>query len=272
MKAFTLTKTINFSELKDAISSINSDKEIDINIMGDGYEVDYWINKLATELKSEEYIKLANNFICIGYDEVDTFTFIRKSYLISEIKSYLKGGASEDFIGKAIVFSAADSIIKRIDYSVGTQQKNIASQYEMTIYEDGKNTELTELVNDIDNCGTMELYFDDYSDFLDTIIGTKNRIITGENLDLFLDTIIEVYPKEVYYDKREQQQAKALENEIEIFLNNLTQFLTIDAFSNREKIIEFIVEDILECTTYDDYTSEDIKIAFRRLVEVLIDK
>ena len=89
MKAITLTKTINFNELKSAISSINPDKEINVDIMGEGYEVDFWINRLAKELKSDEFIKLANNFTCIGFDEVETFTFIRKSYLVSELNHIL---------------------------------------------------------------------------------------------------------------------------------------------------------------------------------------
>ena len=272
MKTTTLTKTIDFSEMVGAISSINPDKEITIESMGEGYEVDFWINRLATELKTEEYIKLAENFTCIGFDEVETFTFIRKSYLVGEIKTYLETVASEEIKEGAIIYSAADSIIKRTNFAMGENIPNIATQSEMTAYEEGVNTELSELVNDIDNCGVMELYFDDYADILDTVITSKHRLITGENLDLFLNTITTMFPKEVYYANREKKQNEVLRTEIEMFLNNLTQFLTIDQFANREKIVDYIANDILECTTYNEYSSEDMKIAFRRLVEELIDK
>ena len=269
MKATTLIKTINFSEFRDPLLTI--DNGLNAYTLGEGFEVDYWINKIATELKLEDFIKLSENFICVGFDTVETYTFIRKSYLVSQLKAYIIHGANEDFTENAIIFGAVDSIMKRTNFRVGDQPSNIATQTEMTYFEEGNNTELSELMKDVDSCGLMELYFDNYSDFLDTILGKENRIVTSDSLDLFLDTVAEVYPKEVYYSKREEKQARVLENEVCIFLNNLTQFLTIDQFGNKEKIVEFIVEDILECTTYDDYNSEDIKIAFRRLVEAKFD-
>ena len=269
MKATTLIKTIDVSEFRGPLLTIDND--LDVNTLGEGYEVDYWVNKIAKELKLEEFIKLADNFICIGFNEVETYTFIRKSYLVSQLKAYIIHGANEDFTENAIIFGAIDSLMKRTNFRVGDQPSNIATQNEMTYFEEGNNTELSELMKDVDSCGLMELYFDNYSDFLDTILGKGNRIVTSDSLDLFLDTLVEIYPKEVYYSKREEKQARVLVSEVELFLNALRQYLTIDRFANQDKIVEFIVEDILECTTYDEYNSEDIKIAFRRLVEAKFD-
>ena len=267
MKATTQIKTIKYSEFDEHLLAI--DNGLNAYTLGEGYEVDYWVNKIAKELKIEDFIKLSENFICIGFDTVDTYTFIRKSYLVEQLKAFIKDGANENFTENAIIFGAVDSIMKRTNFTVGNQPSNIATQQEMTYFEEGNNTELSELLKDVDDCGLMELYFDNYSDFLDRIIGKKDRLVTSDSLDLFLDTLAEVYPKEVYYTKREEKQAKVLECEVETFLNDLTRFLTIDRFGNFDKLAELMIEDVIECTTYDEYNSEDIKIAFRRVVETI---
>ena len=269
MKTTPTIKTLRYSDMAYYLKAIRPNTDFTIDSMADGYEIDYWLSELATELKHHDIVKLSENFTCIGFDEVETFTLIRKSYLIEQLKLYIKKGASESFIENAILFGAADSILKRIDFEIGKVVPNIATQQEMTDYEEGKNSELSEIIKDIDNCGVMELYYDDFADFLDTITSKQHRVISVEGLDIFLDTIVSVFPKEVYYAKRGEQQAQVLVTEIEIFLNNLAQFLAIDRFSNKEKIVNFMVEDILECTTYNDYTSEDIKIAFSRVVSKL---
>jgi len=60
---------------------------------------------------------------------------------------------------------------------------------------------------------------------------------------------------------------KEFTTEISNELMNIYLLLGIDKPTNHEDIIQFVSEDVEVSTNTEAYTSEDIKIAFRRLIE-----
>jgi hypothetical protein len=60
---------------------------------------------------------------------------------------------------------------------------------------------------------------------------------------------------------------KEFTTEISNELMNIYLLLGIDKPTNHEDIIQFVSEDVEASTNTEAYTSEDIKIAFRRLIE-----
>jgi hypothetical protein len=60
---------------------------------------------------------------------------------------------------------------------------------------------------------------------------------------------------------------KEFTTEISNELMNIYLLLGIDKPTNHEDIIQFVSEDVEASTNSETYTSEDIKIAFRRLIE-----
>ena len=60
---------------------------------------------------------------------------------------------------------------------------------------------------------------------------------------------------------------KEFTTEISDELMNIYLLLGIDKPINHEDIIQFVSEDVEASTNAETYTSEDVKIAFRRLIE-----
>lgn len=56
-------------------------------------------------------------------------------------------------------------------------------------------------------------------------------------------------------------------NEISKQLMDIYLSIGIDKPTNHEDIVQFVLEDVEASTTIEEYTSEDVKIAFRRLLE-----
>lgn len=54
--------------------------------------------------------------------------------------------------------------------------------------------------------------------------------------------------------------------EVDLQLLEIYRRIGIDKPSNHEDIIQFVSEDVEACAD-DEFTSEDIKIGFRRLIE-----
>ena len=55
--------------------------------------------------------------------------------------------------------------------------------------------------------------------------------------------------------------------EVDSQLMSIYSQIGIDKPSNHEDIIQFVSEDIEASTNAGEFTSEDVKIAFRRLIE-----
>jgi hypothetical protein len=60
---------------------------------------------------------------------------------------------------------------------------------------------------------------------------------------------------------------KAMIDEIENEVYAIYQKIGIDKPLNHDEIVEFITNDVQECTFVDEWTSEDVLIAFRRFIE-----
>lgn len=56
-------------------------------------------------------------------------------------------------------------------------------------------------------------------------------------------------------------------DEIENEVYAIYQKIGIDKPLNHDEIVEFITNDVLECAFIDEWTSEDVLIAFRRFIE-----
>ena len=59
----------------------------------------------------------------------------------------------------------------------------------------------------------------------------------------------------------------SLRKDIEIDLLVMCTKIGIDIPSNLDDIVEFILQDVLDSTDVNNYTSEDIMIGFRRFIE-----
>jgi len=55
--------------------------------------------------------------------------------------------------------------------------------------------------------------------------------------------------------------------EVDSQLMSIYSQIGIDKPSNHEDIIQFVSEDVEASTNAEEFTSEDVKIAFRRLIE-----
>ena len=274
MKTHTILKTITYTQLEPLLHKINP--KLDIQAFGDGFELDYWIEKMGKELNNEQLIKLSNKFICIGYDEDETFTLVNKQFLNERVSTYLittePNERQNQIVENLIQFSMAHKVRVTNDKvaALGSNADNIPKDLEILKgqlnYQVGHDTSIQELIKDIAFCGTMELYFDDISDMLDNFL-PKQRIMSPILLDSVLDIVCKALPYTVYIEDREEKRRNVLIDEVDTYIQNVSRLLNIDGFSNISEIADFIINDVMECTTLEEYSSEDLAIAFRRFVE-----
>ncbi len=274
MKTTTILKTVTYTQLAPLLHELNP--KLDIQSFGDGFELDYWLEKIGKDLNNQQLIKLSKKFACIGYDEKETFTLANRDYIKEQVSIFLSAthhnDRNNDIVESLINFSMADKIrVTREKHDKATQYNNtvpkdLALLWGQLEYQLEHDTSLDELIKDINFCGTMEIYFDDISDMLDTIL-PKNRIMSPILLDTTLDIVCEVLPYELYIEDREEKRRNVLIDEVDTYVQSISRTLNIDSFSNRSEIAEFIIEDVLACTTLEEYSSEDLAIAFRRYVE-----
>ena len=266
MNTNTILKTITYTQLAPLLHELNS--QLDIQAFADGFEFDEMIGKMGKDLNNEQLIKLHKKFACIGYDEDETFTLVSRQFLNERVSTYLittePNERQNQIVENLIQFSMADKVrVIRSDKSLDTKGQLLKNQLDYIVEYD---TSMQELIKDINFCGTMEIYFDDISDMLDTIL-PKQRIMSPILLDSMLDIVCEVLPYTVYIEDREEKRRNVLSAEIDDYVQKVSRLLNIDNFSNRSEIADYILNDVMECTTLEEWSSEDLAIAFRRFVE-----
>lgn len=259
MKTTTLTKRFNYSDFEPELKKVLP--SVCLETLSDGFEVDYMLEKVGVDLGDRDLIKLARRFTCIGYNEDETFTMINRAYLAEEFEKYL-GTATEgkeQALDEFVKYSCVSKIQRDLNQNENDEKSELILQF---------NTELGELIDDIANVGEMELYYDYVADFLDTIIPREGRVLTLSTLDFLLDDVVcRVFEPTLYLEEKQERRIAILLDDVTLYVQNISIKLNIDRFSNADNIIEYIVDDVMGCTTLEEYTSEDIATAFRRYVE-----
>lgn len=60
---------------------------------------------------------------------------------------------------------------------------------------------------------------------------------------------------------------RTIEDDVDIYLSKLWNLITIERPHNHHDIVKFCVKDIEDSADRDNWTTEDIEIAFRRYLE-----
>ena len=259
MKTNTITTRFNYSDFEPQLHKVLP--SVSIETLSDGFEVDYMLHKVGVELVDRDLIKLAQKFTCIGYNGDETFTMINRDYLVEEFEKYLRTetDGKEQALDEFVKYSCASKIQRDLNKNENDEKSESILRY---------NTELQELINDIANIGEMELYYDYIADFLDTIIPREGRVLTLSLLDFLLDGVVcRVFEPTLYLDEKQERRIAILLDDVTLYVQNVTDKLNINRFSNADNIIEYIVDDVMDCSSLEEYTSEDIAIGFRRFIE-----
>ena len=259
MKTNALMKRFNYSDFEPQLKQVFPTATLET--LSDGFEVDYMLEKVGIDLGNKDLIKFARKFTCVGYNEYETFTMIDRDYLAGEFEKYLNTpvDGKEQALNEFVKYSCVSKIQRDLKQNENDEKSELILRY---------NTELQELINDIANVGEMELYYDFVADFLDTIMPRVDRLLTSSTLVFLLDDVVcRVFEPTLYLDEKQERRIALLLDDVTLYVQNISIKLNIDRFSNADNIIEYIVADVMDCTTLEEYTSEDIAIGFRRFIE-----